>query len=344
MKDIEKQNICKNKFEHEESVLEKEKLRKERAKQKEELKKYEKYGALKFQQVVFKVEEIKFKVLKKLCPNFIKYFDKYIDWKKRKKIKKIRKNATRRDRIEKDHPKLLKIYDKYSLLKNRRKANFDEIKTNIRNKVKVTNPKILKFYDECFKIDNPLKELEPEEQIKKIKELNKFSKMYMRKEFYQEKNRNYHIDSRKPTEIYKYLEWNKRVHVKGIIKDMILIPILVGATITGLPYAVPLLLMELLSAGINFECINIQNYNMCRFKMTEKALKKQEERKVAETIREYKDATKLLYDSISKTDDLPSFSEIINNVSDTNQLKQLREMLSKSKEERSVKMDRGNKK
>lgn len=344
MNDIDNRKIdMNNTSEHDKSELEKEKLREERAKQKEELKKYEKYGALKFQQVVFKVEDIKFKVLKKLCPNFIKHFDKYIDRKKRKQIKNIKKKATERDRIEQEHPKLLKLYDKYSMSKDRIKSNLKELKTTIRKKVKAANPKILSFYDKYFKIEDPLKGLTPEEQIRKIKEINKFSKMFMRKEFHQEKNRNYHMDSKKPTEIYKYLEWNKKVHVKGLTKDAVLIPLLTIGAIAGINYLLPILIFELVSAGINFECINIQNYNMCRFKLTEKALKKQEERKTAETIKNHGEASKVIYKSIEKNDDLPSFSEIIENISDKNQLLQLREMIRKSMEERNIEVNKENK-
>lgn len=345
MKDIEKKiPDINNNSEHDKSAHEKGKLRQERAKQKEELKRYEKLGAVKFQQVVFKVEDIKFKVLKKLCPNFIKHFDKYIDMKKKSQIKKIKKKAIQRDKIEQEHPKLLKLYDKYTISKNRMKNNLDELKINLRKKVKATNPKLLKFYDEYFKMDNSLKGLEPEEQIRKLEEMNKFSKMYMRKEFYREKNRNYHMDSKKPTEIYKYLEWNKKVHVKGITMDAVIIPILVGATILGVPYALPLLLVESLSAGINFECINIQNYNMCRFKIAEKALKKQEERITAETIKNHGEASKVIYKSVSQNENLPSFSQIIENVNNIDQLRQMRELIKKSKEERIIEMSKVNKK
>ena len=158
----------------------------DREKRKKKLKVYEKLGALKFQKVVFKVEELKFKILKKCCPNFIRYFDKYMDWKKK----------------------------------------------------------------------NLLKHAKTEEEIKQIKDEVKIAKMAMRKEWNEEKNRNYHMDPNRPTEIIQFLKWNKDVHKKGLIKDGILIPILIAGVVLQIPGTIFLLAYEVLSAAINFECIN----------------------------------------------------------------------------------------
>ena len=46
-----------------------------------------KLGATDFQKLVFLVEKIKFKVLKTLVPNYIKYFDKHVDRITNKKLK-----------------------------------------------------------------------------------------------------------------------------------------------------------------------------------------------------------------------------------------------------------------
>lgn len=236
----------------------------ERRKLDKKIKLYRSLGAEKFQKVVFGVEKLKFKIIKKLFPNFIKYFDKYINWKRNKKLKKAK--------TEKERKEIIRKYQ--------------------------------------------------------------FSKMAMRKELNQEKNRNYHIDPNRPTEIYRYLEWNKQVHKNGIIKNSILIPIFIAGIILGFTPAIPLLVLELLSTAINFECINIQNYNMCRFKKSEKALVKKEEKQIESNIETYGEAAEVIHKSLEETEDLPTFDEIINNITDIEQLRQMRELIKKVQEER----------
>ena len=238
--------------------------KKEKEKRKKRLKLYERLGALKFQKVVFKVEEIKYRVIKKCFPNFIQKFDKYCDWKQRMAIKR----AT------------------------------------------------------------------TEEEIKDIKDRTKLAKMAIRKEMNEEKNRNYHMDAKRPTEILKYLKWNKEVHKKGLAKDLALIPIIIAGVVFHVPGAAAILVFELLSAAINFECINIQNYNICRAEMIMPALERREQTAIKKSIEEYGGAAEVIHKSIEKSESLPTFDEIIDNIDNIEQLKQMRAMFQKSLEER----------
>lgn len=231
---------------------------------KEKMKLYKRLGAEQFQIVVFGVERLKFKVLKTVCPNFIKYFDKFCDFRQKRAIKK---------------------------------AN-------------------------------------SEEEIENIKTNFKFEKMAMRKEFNQEKNRNYHMDTNKPTEIYKYLEWNKKIHKRGLIKNAITIPVLTVGTVIQFPGALLLLIAELIGAGINFECVNIQNYNMCRYKLMEERLKSREEKIKQRNIEEYKDASKVIAETIQEKEKLPTIDEIVGNIESKDQLEQLRKMVQQAQKER----------
>ena len=238
------------------------------------LKLYRFLGAERFQEVVFAVERLKFKALKTLCPNFIKYFDKYCDKKR----------------------------------------------------------------------DRELKNAQTQEEEEKIIRKYQFAKMAMRKEINLEQNRNYHMDSKKPTEIYKYLEWNKSVHKKGLIKNSIVLPLSIAAVIAGFHLALPIMIYELFSTFINFECVNIQNYNICRFKKLQPMLEKKEERQVQENIENYGEANEVIHKSLSSTQNLPSFEEIINNIKTPEQARQMREMLLCAQEERkSAQRNRGNK-
>lgn len=321
---------------------EKVKKRQEVEAYKQELKDYEKLGALKFQDVVFKVEKIKFKVLKKVCPNFITYFDKYIDWKKNKKIKSTKRKIGRREKISLKTPQLLKYYDKLESLKRRNKLKKEEIKDNFRKKIKASYPKLLEFYDKYLKDIDPYEGLDPKEQIDMAISLSKISKMAIRKEFYQEKNANYHMDPKRPTSMKKYLEWNKKIHVRGLIGNALAIPVLLIALGLGFVPAIPLLVIELASVGINFECINIQNYNLTRFKIKEESLKKQEQFKRAKNIKKYGEASKIIYKSIATNEDLPSFSQIISEMTTKEQALQLRELIKKATAEKTAEMNRRN--
>ena len=236
----------------------------EREEYKKKLKRYEKLGALKFQKVVFLVEQAKFKIIKKCFPNFIHHFDKYCDWKK--------KTALKRAKTEKEQ--------------------------------------------------------------KQIIENTKLAKMAMRKELNEEKNRNYHMNPKRPTEIIQYLEWNKDVHKRGLISNAILVPIMIAGTIFHVPGAVALLIIELLSAAVNFECINIQNYNLCRMRYMEPVLKKREEKTTEKSIEEFGQAAEVIHKSIEKSDSLPSFEEILDNIDNIEQLRQMRAMFKKEQEER----------
>ena len=49
-----------------------------------------KLGAIQFKKIVFIVEKIKFKALKKLVPNYLKYFDKHVDKLTKKRLKEAK--------------------------------------------------------------------------------------------------------------------------------------------------------------------------------------------------------------------------------------------------------------
>ena len=221
------------------------------------IKQCEKLGALQFQKVVFKVEDIKFKVLKKLWPNFLVFYDKQCDKKKRKLLKKAKTDEDRK-----------------------------------------------RIIDETRKL-----------------------KMAMRKEWHREQNRNYHMDMNKPTEMIYYLNWNKNIHKRGIIINAITIPLLTAATIAGIPFAIPFLIEELASAFINFQCINIQNYNIYRFQEREDTFKKMEARRMANNMQKHGEAAKVISKAMEKTEDIPTMKQIIEGIETKEQLEQLRSLV-----------------
>lgn len=229
---------------------------------KDEIKKCEKLGAVKFQKVVFAVEKIKFKLIKTLFPNSTKWYDKRCDKKCQREIKMAKTVEEKR--------------------------------------------KIAAKYQEA--------------------------KMLYRKELNSEENRNYHIDPKRPTEIMKYLRWNKDIHEKGLTKDLILLPVFIGGSFVLPQIFIPLTAIDVLSGAINFECINIQNYNMYRIKEHEAALKRIEAKKAQSDEENFGNAAKVIGKSLSaarETEEakLPSMKDIIDNIETKEQLLELRKLV-----------------
>ena len=67
----------------------------------EKIKICEKLGAKKFQKFVFQIENVKWKVVKKVFPNYIKIGDKIIEHNKKKQLHKA-KNETESDNIKRN--------------------------------------------------------------------------------------------------------------------------------------------------------------------------------------------------------------------------------------------------
>lgn len=201
-------------------------------------------GATKFQKVVFKVEEIKFKVIKKVCPNFIKYFDKYCDYRRDKNIKKVQSEVEKR-----------KIINHYRNLK-----------------------------------------------------------LLMRKELVREQNRNYHMDTNRPAEFIEYLKINKNIHKNGLLTDGIALVGLSIAAAYGITGVIPLIVLSAGSAFINFQCINIQNYNIYRYEEKKEALKKLQEKRQKNKIKKYGIGANVIRETFNKVEEIPTKKDIKNNI------------------------------
>ena len=212
--------------------------------------------------------------------------------------------------------------------------------------IKTFCPNFIMHYDRICdrKKKRLLKKAKTEQERKQIIQDIRFEKMAMRKELNQEQNRNYHMSKKNPTEIYPYLEWNKKVHKNGLIKNGVLIPFLLAGSIAHIPGCLPLLIWECISAGINFECINIQNYSMARYKLVEERLKRQEERRRQEAIKEYHEASTVIGKQIEKKEELPSFREIIDSVETREQIRQLKKLLLIETQDRGLELVGGNEK
>lgn len=231
---------------------------------------YEKLGARKFQKVVFKVEKIKFAILRPFSGTIINFCEKRID----RKVNML---------IEKEN-------------------SFDKRQNIIRNAAR--------------------------------------EKLRLRIEFQSEKNRNYHINLLKPNEIITYLQINKKIHERGIIANFIALILSIGGLFVFNGVFIPILgvsiLYNVFSGFINFECINLQNYNIERIERKLDTLIKVRERRLKKAVKSYGEVSKVLAPLISKDVSIPESKKIISNLTTKDELNQMKVLLDeviKEKEE-----------
>ncbi len=245
-----------------------------------------KLGADKFQKVVFKVEELKFKFIRKFIPRYLEHMDKLFDWIGKKELESSKKSLKRYKRIKEDTIQRLS------------RTTSEEKKTRIKKRA---NRKLKRIKQRII----------PAEVIKKNVQTNK---LLARKEYYLSQNRNYHMDLDRPTEMLAYLEYNKRVHMNGLKRNAVFLPIFTGLSI-AFPIVTPLAAYELASTFINFQCVNIQNCNIYRYKKREEKFKKVEERRTQTNVRDYGNVSTIVSEKLKeKEDELPTIDEIIESV------------------------------
>ena len=225
-----------------------------------------KLGAVQFKKIVFIVEKIKFKALKKLVPNYLKYFDKHVD----------------------------------KLTKKR------------------------------------LKDAKTEEEKQIIIYKSKIDKMQERREFYQEENRNYHIRKENPTQIIKYLELNKKIHKNGLVGNAIFGLLTIPGLIFGSKLALMFLVFEIIEAIINFECINLQNYNIYRLTKVKDKIEKKEKAKIERDSVLYKEISEDIHKVVMEKDEIPTIDDVLACADTPEKLEQLKQLLAKTKSQRNI--------
>lgn len=158
-------------------------------------------------------------------------------------------------------------------------------------------------------------------------------KLAFRREIVYKQNRNYHYNPNYPTKFVKYLEMNKKIHQRGIKKN---ITVLMGVGIVSLILSNPLpiasivvALLQVVSMIINFECINLQNYNLCRFENTrmENILTKIEEKKLNCNLQKLNEGMKPISEVLISQIEIPSIDQVIEQVTTRTQAKQLLEYM-----------------
>lgn len=196
------------------------------------------------------------------------------------------------------------------------------------------------------RMSKELKKCKNDEERIEIVNKYRFAKLKYKKEINNKENRNYHVDMNNPLEFIKYLEKNKKIHVNGLKSNVIVsvIAIIVSILLNN-PFPVflnCLLVYEAISAIINFECINLQNYNLCRFhdERMQRVLKKQEEKKRNNFEKNMGEGKKVIGKAFSNTDDIPTVDEVIREITTK---EEVQELLNYAKKELNKKKKNNNK-
>lgn len=153
-----------------------------------------------------------------------------------------------------------------------------------------------------------------------------------RKEFNHNENCNYHLDTKRPTETINYLKWNKSVHEHGIATNMAVGLAASGFLIAGVGpvLAATLIGIQAVSAVINWQCINLQNYNICRLEYQREAFEKREAKRQQEAKEKYGDGMAVIEKAFNNTKEesnIPTPKEVVAEIKNEEQLRQVQKMM-----------------
>lgn len=156
-------------------------------------------------------------------------------------------------------------------------------------------------------------------------------KLAFRRELVYKQNRNYHYNTNYPTKFIKYLEWNKKVHINGIKKDIcMLVGVPVLSVLLGNPsptISTILMLASVSSLAINFECVNLQNYNLYRFQneKTYQILEKVEERRRNTNLEKLGSSIVPVAKAVTEDIALPTIDQVVSKITTVEQATRLKE-------------------
>ena len=195
-------------------------------------------------------------------------------------------------------------------------------------------PQITTYYEKFLtkSTAKKIKKCQTDQEKKALLENSRYQKLLFRKEMNHRKNRNYHYHPGYSQELIPYLEWNKRIHQKELKKNIgiiaLCLPIILFSTPSGIlfPLCIGLSIVEMISAVINFECINLQDYNLTRIKQNEK-LKRIEEKIMNRDLHQYSSATKVIASSLEKSTDIPSVQSLKQEITTKEELENLKQIL-----------------
>ena len=179
-----------------------------------------------------------------------------------------------------------------------------------------------------------LKRCKTEEERKRVREEISLQKMLNKREDNYEMNRNYHVFRHRFSELINYLNYNKAVHMRGMLIDSIALPVLTALSFVN-PIFIPLVGLDLVSLAINFECVNLQNYNIYRFEKNKDIIMKKEQKAIQNTQAHYTEGVKIINKVIDSEEKTMSANDRLKEIeSNKEELIKLKELILKEKERR----------
>lgn len=185
--------------------------------------------------------------------------------------------------------------------------------------------------------DKELLNAKTEEERRIINNIYKFNVILTRREFYTEKNSNYHMDMLNPLGMIDYLKMNKNIHMRWLKVDAITIPVFITLLSLGHTWTIPVIGLIILESVKNIKCVTQQNYKIEKILKEQEKLERLSNKRIENRDKKYGEAQKLISEKVIENEELPSMTEIINNITTKEQLEQLKQLIiaeSKMREQR----------
>ena len=218
----------------------------------------------------------------------------------------------------------------------------EELKYIVLNKI---FPNYEEKYEKELKniLERNLSKEEDNEKRRLLIENYKKEILLFRKENVNRKNRNYHMDMDNTSDILTYLNKNKLIHLNGLIKNVFMFLVSIPLIIFGSGFLLTtgyiMLSLNLISTIINFECVNLQNYNIKRITAAKEKLDKYNERRKNNDLKKYGDVSLTVSKELKKDIDIPSPEIIIDSIKTKEELEQMKSLLLREVNKRNIEND-----
>ena len=138
----------------------------------------------------------------------------------------------------------------------------------------------------------------------------------LRTEKNRKENINYHFDKDYPEKTLYYLNLNKKIHKRGIIKNGVVISAAIVTSLISNSMPIDIIAYifmagETISLLKNIPCVMIQNYNIKRVQKYIDGPYQKYKKRLEKKALKYKEVTHIVSNTINESEKLPSVDEII---------------------------------
>lgn len=199
-------------------------------------------------------------------------------------------------------------------------------------------PNYLSYYEKSRRkeLGKELAKASSDKERKVLENRYRYQILTARREFNYEENVNYHMNMARPNETIEWLKWNKKVHKDNLKVNFMIAAISSGFALSGIGTGIALAIigLEALSATINWQCINLQDYNLCRLELHKEALKRKEQRRQEANAIKYGETSQVIqkaFDNTKEVSKIPTPQEIVEQINNKEQLRQMQEWIASIK-------------